>query len=80
MNTIRMFISIFLLLVSQQIYLLKSYGSNFEQEVVFSTFLGGSTHDWIGGLCVDDTGNVYVTGPAYSKNFPVTKRTSCVTC
>ena len=41
-------------------------------QIGFSTYLGGNMHDWIDDLCIDQNGNVYVTGSAYSTNFPVT--------
>lgn len=49
-----------------------AHGSE-EYELVFSTYLGGST-DWDQGrdVCADAQGNVYVTGGATSSDFPVT--------
>jgi len=45
--------------------------------LVYSTLLGGSgngsgTGDAANGIAVDSSGNAYVTGYAYSSNFPVT--------
>ena len=38
----------------------------------FSTYLGGSKVDAVGGLTLDATGNIYVTGATSSPDFPVT--------
>ncbi len=38
--------------------------------LVFSTYLGGSSHDTGGGIGTDSAGNVYVTGYTLSLNFP----------
>jgi hypothetical protein len=44
--------------------------------IVYSTYLGGSGNsqgaDGASGLAVDSSGDAYVTGAAYSSNFPVT--------
>ena len=42
------------------------------QQLEFSTYLGSKAHDWVDDICIDDEGNIYVTGPAYSDNFPLT--------
>jgi len=39
-------------------------------EVVYSTYLGGSTWDWGIGIAVDSEGCAYVTGVTYSDDFP----------
>ncbi|MHA1908989.1 MAG: SBBP repeat-containing protein, partial [Candidatus Thorarchaeota archaeon] len=41
------------------------------QTIVFSTFIGGSGHDNIFGMDIDDVGNIYVTGYTASSNFPM---------
>lgn len=40
--------------------------------LVYSTYLGGDNHDTSGAIAVDAAGNAYVTGQAYSLNFPTT--------
>ncbi len=39
--------------------------------LVYSTFLGGSSHDSGNAIAVDGAGNAYVAGDTYSTNFPV---------
>lgn len=39
--------------------------------LVWSSFLGGSSSDYITGLAVDAAGNVYLGGYTYSSDFPV---------
>ena len=41
--------------------------------LVFSTFLGGDSSDWVGGVAVDADGNIFVSGTT-SSNFPATTR------
>ena len=40
--------------------------------VLYSTYLGGKTYDYINSVAVDASGLVYVVGVANSPNFPVT--------
>jgi Beta-propeller repeat/Abnormal spindle-like microcephaly-assoc'd, ASPM-SPD-2-Hydin len=39
--------------------------------LVYSTYLGGSSYDYIFGVAVDGTGNAYVTGYSVSPDFPL---------
>lgn len=41
--------------------------------LLFSTYLGGSDFDIIGGIAVDPSGNIYIGGATKSPDFPVFK-------
>ncbi len=41
--------------------------------LVYSTYLGGDFADYAGSIAVDVLGNAYVTGTAFSANFPLYK-------
>jgi hypothetical protein len=41
-------------------------------DLLYSTFLGGSTYEQSNGIAVDNNGDAYVTGYTYSTDFPVT--------
>jgi hypothetical protein len=41
-------------------------------ELVFSTYLGGSSWDMCRGMCVDSEGNITITGGTASTDFPTT--------
>jgi hypothetical protein len=45
-------------------------------QIIYSTFLGGSGNDTGSGIAVDSSGSAYVTGFAYSSNFPVVGTTT----
>jgi hypothetical protein len=40
--------------------------------LVFSSCIGGSSDDRVGGIAVDSSGNIWVSGQTLSPNFPVT--------
>src|SRR6266513_2842997 len=40
--------------------------------LVYSSYLGGSSDDFASGIAVDGSGNAYVTGVAFSTDFPTT--------
>jgi hypothetical protein len=42
------------------------------KSLIFSTYLGGNSYDYVQGLAFDSLGNVYVTGITVSSNFPTT--------
>jgi uncharacterized repeat protein (TIGR01451 family) len=39
--------------------------------LVYSTYLGGNSHDFGFGIAVDGSGDAYVTGQTYSTDFPI---------
>jgi uncharacterized protein (TIGR03437 family) len=41
--------------------------------LVFSSYLGGTLDDRVGGIAVDGTGNIWVTGHTLSQNFPLSQ-------
>ncbi len=48
--------------------------SNDGQEIIYSTFIGGSNHgEYVTGIAVDEERNVYITGRTSSDDFPTTQ-------
>jgi hypothetical protein len=41
--------------------------------LLYSTYLGGSSHDGSTEIVVDNAGNAYITGASWSTNFPTTE-------
>jgi hypothetical protein len=41
--------------------------------LIYSTYLGGSSGDWATAIAVDAAGEAYVVGQTYSSDFPVTQ-------
>lgn len=48
----------------------KEYALVIDPELVFYTYLGGSSSESAEGIAVDKSGNIYVTGSTGSSNFP----------
>ena len=42
------------------------------KKLLFSTFIGSSQREGIGGLAIDDKDNIYITGGTYTADLPVT--------
>jgi hypothetical protein len=40
--------------------------------IQYSTFVGGSSHDYVAGIAIDGAGSAYVVGTTQSGNFPAT--------
>lgn len=51
-------------------FLTKVHFANHTADIVFSTYLGGSSAENGNAVAVDTSGNVYVAGSTYSANFP----------
>jgi hypothetical protein len=49
-------------------------------KMIYSTFLGGSTQEWAGGIAADSAGDAYVGGSTASSDFPTTKGAALTTC
>ncbi|MDO6462448.1 SBBP repeat-containing protein [Granulosicoccaceae sp. 1_MG-2023] len=41
------------------------------RELIYSSYLGGSAHDYATGLAIDSEDRLYITGYTYSEDFPV---------
>ena len=55
------------------IYLMKLSMTGSTPGILFATYLGGEFVDYPHDLCLDDEGNVFITGQTYSGNFPITE-------
>ena len=42
-----------------------------DNDLIFSSYLGGLGKDWQGDIKVDDVGNIYLNGVTYSSDFPI---------
>jgi|GEM_PF-3614294 hypothetical protein len=58
-----------LLLLHQYIHCEFSYGTSYD--IGFSTYFGGNGEDYVGGVTLDATGNIYITGFTSSTNLPM---------
>jgi len=57
---------------------IKGYDPNYEliiDPLLASTFMGDGGNDWGTALTVDEAGHVFITGYAWSENFPTTEGT-----
>jgi uncharacterized repeat protein (TIGR01451 family) len=39
--------------------------------LVYATYLGGSSHDWVRAIALDEAGNIYLKGGTYSHDLPL---------
>ncbi|UCG68917.1 MAG: SBBP repeat-containing protein [Thermoplasmata archaeon] len=44
-------------------------------QLIFSTYIGGYSHDFSYAMDVDDNGDIYATGETWARNFPTTNGT-----
>jgi hypothetical protein len=49
-------------------------------DLIYSTYLGGTDIDWGASIAIDSSGNAYVTGTTYSRDFPITTGGFQTTC
>ena len=56
-------------------FVVENYDPNYEliiDPLIASTFIGDGGNDWGNAIAVDDSSNVFITGYAWSDNFPTT--------
>ncbi len=56
-------------------FVVEDYDPNYEliiDPLIASTFIGDGGNDWGNAIAVDDSSNVFITGYAWSDNFPTT--------
>ncbi len=61
-------------------FVTKLYITDVGSLLLYSTYLGGSVDDAGRGIALDGDGNAYVTGHAFSTNFPTTENAYQGTC
>jgi hypothetical protein len=44
--------------------------NNTGNDLIYSTYIGGATNDWVYGVALDSNGQAYITGYTYSSDFP----------
>ncbi|MGA2297359.1 MAG: SBBP repeat-containing protein, partial [FCB group bacterium] len=44
-------------------------------DLIYSTYIGGEVGEYVNDMTMDTSGNIFITGCSWSKNFPVTKGT-----
>jgi len=48
------------------------------EDIVYSTFVGGSDEDWVNGIALNSAGNAIVTGETWSVDLPTSTRAQSV--
>ncbi len=46
--------------------------NNILSSLLESTYIGGNSNEYLRGIDLDDSGNIYITGYTYSTDFPIT--------
>ncbi|MHA1435888.1 MAG: SBBP repeat-containing protein, partial [Candidatus Heimdallarchaeota archaeon] len=58
---------------NHDVYLMKLSMTGSTPGILYATYLGGEYIDYANDFCIDDEGNVYITGETISEDFPVTE-------